>query len=199
MLLATVIVAATTVFASPIAHGSTASPGAESMHPTETEARTPAGRTVTALVSARPRHAIDTLPTDFADRFGYRPPIVDGYPTNPHGSCSTPIRLPRRFENLCATHDFGYDLLRYAARHGHPLGGWARRDLDRQLVTRMHGACSSPGCSAAAVAADIALRLNTWRQHDGPPTGAESTGDLLATTLTRTVEAVTGDRVGQRR
>ncbi|MGV9710437.1 hypothetical protein ACWDTI_07220 [Gordonia sp. NPDC003424] len=200
VLLATGIVSATTVFASAAAAGAPVrdSPAiAGERAPADLD--TPAGRTVAALVSGHPTSALDVLPPGFTARFGYRPPVRNGYPIDPRGSCSSPIPLPGRFENLCATHDFGYDLLRYAGEHGHPLRGWARRDLDRQLVSRMRAACSSPVCDAAAIIADRALDLNTWRQHDGPPVDGESPGHLIATTVSRCVEAAVDGRPGLRR
>ncbi|MFW0792659.1 hypothetical protein AAFP30_02480 [Gordonia sp. CPCC 205515] len=191
-----IIVSATTIFGPVAAH---ASPGDQDTAAVVTaEMTSPAGRTIVDLLSDRPLRALDDVPPDFGDRFGYQPQARDGYPVNPAGACSSPVPLPGRFEKLCATHDFGYDLLRYAADRGHPLSGWARLRLDRQLVARMHAACSSPLCTATAVLAAAGLGVNTWRQYDGVPVRGESVGDLVVTSVTRAAAAVTARSGAQR-
>lgn len=146
---------------------------------------TPAGRVVQDLTNGHEADVTRELPADFATVMGYRPLMEDGYPVNPTGGCSSPVTLPRGFEVLCRSHDFGYDVLRFAARTDHPLGGWARLRLDRMLVDRMHASCSTPWCQAAASAADMGLRLNTWRQYDGPPTAVESASQILSSGVGR--------------
>lgn len=146
---------------------------------------TSAGRIVWDLTNGRQSRVFAELPPDFTATFGYRPQLDAGYPTAPHGECSSPIPLPQRFEVLCRSHDFGYDVLRMAARSGHRLGGWARLRLDRMLIERMRAVCTSAVCQLAATAADLGLRVNTWRQFDGPPTPDESTADLVTSGVGR--------------
>ncbi|MFT3715727.1 MAG: hypothetical protein QM774_07210 [Gordonia sp. (in: high G+C Gram-positive bacteria)] len=100
---------------------------------------------------------------------GYRPVTVDGRPQNPHGSCSSPVPLPARFEPACRSHDFGYDLLRYSAATTGTVPPGARAALDRRLVSDMRATCRSADCYAAADLARVALAVNTWRQRDGAP------------------------------
>lgn len=113
--------------------------------------------------------ALAALPPGFESTMGYRPVIEGGTASNPDGDCSSPIPLPDKFEPFCRTHDFGYDVLRYSARTGHPLGAWARLGLDTMLVTRMHDTCDDPICDAAAELARVGLAVNTWNEGDGPP------------------------------
>ncbi|MYR05022.1 hypothetical protein GTV32_01115 [Gordonia sp. SID5947] len=153
--------------------------------PTPADLATPAGRLVWDLTSGHPDRAARELPKQFTADLGYRPQIVAGYPVNPRGGCSSPVTLPRRFEVLCRSHDFGYDVLRFAAETGHPLGGWARLRLDQMLVDRMHASCTSPFCDAAATATELGLRLNTWRQYDGPPTAVESATQIVSSGVGR--------------
>lgn len=146
-----------------------------------------AATAVRLLTGPRHRAALDALPADFAAVMGYRPVVVDGYPINPSGDCSSPIPLPGQFEILCKSHDFGYDLLRYADHAGTPLGPWARESLDALLISRMHAACADPLCSAAADLSRIGLAANTWRQSGGPPVAGESAMTITATVLNRAV------------
>lgn len=153
---------------------------------------------VTTLVGDHPAHALAELPGGFTATMGYTPVVeqmADGrYPANPTGSCSSPVPLPRRFESLCRTHDLGYDLLRYAQRTGHPLGGWARTELDEMLIRRMVASCGDEACVTSARVAQVALALNTWRQYDGPPSSGESTADVVTGIVARGVELVAGRR-----
>ncbi|MGB3605028.1 MAG: hypothetical protein WBA38_15945 [Gordonia sp. (in: high G+C Gram-positive bacteria)] len=149
-------------------------------------------RAIVALVSDHPLDALAYLPAKFVERFGYTPEVVDARPLNPHGDCSSPISLPDAFTNACRAHDFGYDLLRDADSEGRPIGAWARQALDRKLFDDMHNSCRlspTPGCTAAAETARVAVSLNTWRQRSGPPR-PETTGDIAVTYLTRAVEAL---------
>ncbi|NKY59978.1 hypothetical protein [Nocardia flavorosea] len=134
---------------------------------------TPAASAVRALTgtATAPR-----LPDDFGAVTGYRPTVVDGILVAPQGSCSSPIPLPAEFDTACKAHDLGYDLLRYAQHSGHPLGGWARRDLDRALADRMLSACrhrqdpmARTSCTTLAGIAAAAVDLNSRRQGYGAP------------------------------
>lgn len=175
--------------------GTAASATRDQPAPAATEDRATAA-VVTALVGAHPADAQRLLPAGFATTMGYRPVVEhlrDGwFPTNPTGSCSSPITLPARFEPLCRTHDFGYDLLRYAEQIGHPLGGWARLALDTMLVDRMRSSCVDSGCVAAAYLAKAGLGINTWRQHDGPPARGETVLDITVGVGERGVESLVG-------
>lgn len=135
----------------------------------------PAAAAVRALTGAEVA-AATRLPEDFRAVTGYRPAVVEGILVAPKGSCSSPVPLPVDFETPCKAHDLGYDLLRYAQRTGHPLGGWARRDLDRALADRMLSACRHrPGqlartrCTVMAGIAAAAVDLNSRRQGYGVP------------------------------
>lgn len=158
--------------------------------PTSSDLQTPAGRAIDALLSDHPGRAISLMPNDFEQRIGYRPVMVDGMPANPHGACSSPIPLPTAFEPLCRTHDYGYDLLRYAGLTGEPLGGWARKGLDAMLISRMRETCHNPVCRQSAELAEIGLRFNTWRQDSGVPV-PERPIDLVTTTVERLVLGAT--------
>ncbi|MDL9935601.1 hypothetical protein QSJ18_02475 [Gordonia sp. ABSL1-1] len=147
--------------------------------------RSPYGAVVVALTGDRPEVAIRILPDSFARHLHYRPRLSAGRPVNPRGDCSSPVPLPRRFTDLCRTHDFGYDILRAAAADGRPLGGWARRALDQMLVEQMYASCTNPFCGAAAAAADLGLSWNTWRQRSGVPVPRETSWQLVTTTAQR--------------
>ncbi len=153
----------------------------------------PSERTIAALVGDHPDRALDALPADFTKVMGYRPVLEDGRPVNPAGDCSSPIPLPERFEPLCRSHDFGYDLLRYGDRTGRPAARWARRALDSTLVEAMHDSCTNPVCDAAAGMAGAGLDANSWRQDWAAPT-PESTGDLVSTTMMRGVSTLRATR-----
>lgn len=150
---------------------------------------TPAGAAVAALTGPRPMTALRALGDP--DRvLGYRPTIVVGHPANPHGGCSSPVPMPDRFQPLCRIHDLGYDLLRAAARAGHPLGPWARLRVDASLVAAMERSCDDPLCRAAAETARVGLAVNTWRQRDGVPV-VESTRTIATSVVDRLLVAVT--------
>ncbi|AZG48825.1 hypothetical protein D7316_05446 [Gordonia insulae] len=178
--------------------GHTATPDAvdASTEATPDDLATPAGRVVWELTGPHPESVFHSLPKSFSTQLGYRPRLAGGYPVDPTGDCSSPIALPRRFDDLCRTHDFGYDVLRFASRDGHPLGGWARLRLDRMLIQRMHASCSSPICDAAAALAEVGLRVNTWRQFDGAPTPAESPIEIVSSGVGRGWADLTGRRSG---
>lgn len=136
---------------------------------------TAAAAAVRALTAADAADA-SRLPDDFRAVTGYRPRVVEGILVAPQGSCSSPVPLPAEFETPCKAHDLGYDLLRYAQHTGHPLGEWARRDLDRALADRMLSACrhrpdplARTRCTAMAGIAATAVDLNSRRQGYGVP------------------------------
>ncbi len=156
--------------------------------PETADLATPAGAAVAALTGPRPMTALGAL-GDPERVLGYRPSIVDDHPANPNGGCSSPVPMPVRFEPLCRIHDLGYDLLRAAARSGHPLGPWARLRLDASLVAAMEHSCGDSLCRAAAETARVALALNTWRQRDGVPV-VESTRAIATSVVDRLVDAV---------
>lgn len=140
---------------------------------------------LTALGHDEPRRALTRIPASFEQRFGYRPQIRDGLLVDPHGDCSSPVPLPRSFENACRQHDLGYDLLRSAGAEGGTVPAGARRALDDRLQAQMSSSCDGDsgraaraGCRALSVVAGIAVRLNSIRQHDGVP-GPESGRSLL--------------------
>ncbi|WP_328858383.1 hypothetical protein OG579_05595 [Williamsia herbipolensis] len=145
-------------------------------------ANTPTGAAVAALTGPRPADAIALIPSGFADEMGYRPVLIDGVPANPDGGCSSPIAMPMSFDAPCKTHDLGYDLLRYGALTGSPLGPWARESLDRQLSTRMHASCVDDGCQTAADLADAGVGANSRRQGDGVPV-TETDSQIVTSTL----------------
>jgi hypothetical protein len=156
--------------------------------PSPDDLRTPAGAAVMSLTGPHPVDALTHLRDPRAE-LGYTPVVVDGRPTNPHGDCSSPIPLPARFRPLCAAHDLGYDLLRWAARSGHPLGSWARPRIDAMLVSAMRRSCDDPVCTAAADIAHVGLALNTWRQGDGVPV-PEDARAIASSLVDRVVDEV---------
>ncbi|GAA1461845.1 hypothetical protein [Williamsia maris] len=130
---------------------------------------TPAGAAIAALTGPDPIRALALIPSGFAATMGYRPVVDLGVPANPDGGCSSPITLPASFDAPCKTHDLGYDLLRYSATTDEPVGQWARRALDSQLVRRMHASCPVDSCWAAADIAAAGVNANSERQADGVP------------------------------
>ncbi|MTE13078.1 hypothetical protein [Nocardia aurantiaca] len=125
-------------------------------------------------VAAHPDPA--AIPADFVSISGYRPVVEAGLLINPNGDCSSPVPLPTEFDLACKSHDLGYDLLRYAAAHGRPLGPWARQTVDAALERRMHAACdarvnpvSRAQCQVMASVATTAVDLNSLRQDYGNP------------------------------
>lgn len=148
-------------------------------------------RAIADLVGEHPSDAVTHLPVGFTDAMGYRPVVEHGRPVNPGGSCSSPIPLPERFEALCRSHDFGYDLLRFGARTGREPAPWARRALDDMLVGAMHDTCTNPLCDVAAATADAGLTLNSWRQDWRAPV-TESASEITDSALHRTIDVMRG-------
>jgi hypothetical protein len=137
----------------------------------------------------------DPVPPDFAAVMGYRPVRATDaaghtWWVSPHGACSAPTGATRYdFSLPCRAHDLGYDLLRYAARTGHPLGTWARRSIDaafgRALTARCATTHSSEGCAVAAAVYHGAVVANSWRQDWRAPNPEPALPwILLATALT---------------
>ena len=144
-----------------------------------------AGRAVRALVSGDVDRARAAMPARFARVMGYRPVRRDGMLVRPDGSCSSPVPMPDRFEGFCARHDLGYDLLRYAAATGLPLGPWARLSLDESLAAGMRRSCDdldAGGCRVAAETAYLGVRANSVRQGDLAP-GSETVASVGAVAL----------------
>lgn len=117
---------------------------------------------------------IDSLPSEIVAALGYTPVVVDGVPADPQGDCSSPIALPSSFTPACLTHDLGYDLLRVARASGERIPRTVRPALDRQLAQRMAASCTAgplggSACRLVAEVADAAVRVNSRRQHEGPP------------------------------
>ncbi|MFT3661649.1 MAG: hypothetical protein QM809_09660 [Gordonia sp. (in: high G+C Gram-positive bacteria)] len=146
----------------------------------------PAGPDRTAAAAALP------VPADFEDRLGYRPVVEDGRRVNPSGSCSSPIPLPSSFEPACRAHDYGYDLLRYAAATGTTPPPGTRAELDSALVTDMHRRCADPLCHLAAEAARAGLAVNTWRQRGGAP--EPESGLQIASSLVSRIARTVAER-----
>lgn len=143
-----------------------------------------AARAVAVLTG--PGRADAQVPADFVDELGYRPARSATGPENPTGGCSAPISLPAAFTEACRAHDLGYDLLRYAARHGAPLGAWAREAVDAQLARDLETACDArsagAGCHLWAELADVVVGVNSWRQGQGVPV-VESAVPYIATVI----------------
>jgi hypothetical protein len=115
-----------------------------------------------------PDRADARLPPSFLAGADHRPVRVDGRLLDPAGSCSSPVPLPRAFDDACRAHDLGYDLLRHAGARGGALEPWARAALDDQLARDLVAACDArgahPGCRLLAGVADLVVSANSWRQ-----------------------------------
>lgn len=122
------------------------------------------------------------IPRDFASTMGYQPTIgylADGsaIAINPNGGCSI-IGGGRPFDlaTVCKAHDLGYDILRYARRHGDPLGTEARRAVDSKFTEDLTVQCTSEyqgadqaACQVMADSFGLGVGFNSWRQLYGPP------------------------------
>lgn len=131
-----------------------------------------AARAVTALTADD--RSPEVVPRDFATVMGYEPTVLGGMLVNPDGACSSPVPLPAEFDTACKSHDFGYDLLRYAHLGGGDLGPWARTEIDAQLDRRLHDACDArtrdrAQCFVMADTAATAVGWNSRRQGYGAP------------------------------
>jgi hypothetical protein len=75
-------------------------------------------------------------PADFEKVMGYKPYLIQTKHgprmQDPHGYASAPGKIGpvKEFDKAAKTHDYGYDLLRYHARKGTPLGPEARKAAD---------------------------------------------------------------------
>lgn len=145
-----------------------------------------AARAVEVLIEAeasgigRRAELIAVVPADYADVMGYRPALIDINGSlslgKPIGSCSSPVNLLFDMEPTCMGHDFGYDLLRYAAVIGAPLGDWARPLIDAWWYAEMHQRCDllhtgagGLACHGQVLATEAIIDVNSWREGDGPP------------------------------
>lgn len=123
---------------------------------------------------------IASIPGDFGLVMGYRPEVIDINGTlslaQPTGACSSPVHLAFDMEPTCKGHDYGYDLLRYAAEIGVPLGEWARPMVDDWWYAEMHQRCdlvqigaSGLACHGQVLATEVIINVNSWREGNGPP------------------------------
>ncbi|NYI89757.1 hypothetical protein HNR02_003080 [Amycolatopsis endophytica] len=153
-----------------------------------------AQQAIEALVHPGPQpSALALLPADFTQVTGIVPgqqQARDGTVRAVHtdGGCSAPWgddNTKWDYGVPCKAHDLGYDLLRYAAAVGHPLGPDVRAALDHRLSTDMHAACdinpmdSPRTCRLVATLFTAGLDVNSWHQRWGPPVG-DPIGPLLA-------------------
>jgi len=136
-----------------------------------------------AVASAVPGGAMPkAVPADFAKVMGYSPvtaTLADGTvrTINPAGSCSVPGEgRPFDFAVACMAHDYGYDLLRYAERTGHPLNASVREQFDERLLADLRTQCvhtttgtELAACTATADVFRAGVGFNSWRQMSGPP------------------------------
>jgi hypothetical protein len=125
------------------------------------------------------------IPSDFSKVMGYQPTLAhlangDAIAVAPNGGCSV-IGGGRPFDLAvpCMAHDLGYDLLRYARRHGDPLGPNARMRVDAWFDQNLLVQCASSyrgaevtACDAMATTFDAGVGFNSWRQDYGPPFAA---------------------------
>jgi hypothetical protein len=129
--------------------------------------------------------ALAMIPSDFRRVMGYTPAIAhlangEAVAINPDGGCSV-VGGGRPFDLdvPCKAHDLGYDLLRYAHRHGQDLGPDARRkvdgkfgrDLDTQCLASYSGT-RADACELMATSFDAGVGFNSWRQGFGAPIAA---------------------------
>jgi len=123
---------------------------------------------------------IASIPDDFVAVMAYRPEVIDINGSlslgKPIGACSSPVHLAFDMEPTCKGHDFGYDLLRYAAAIGVPLGEWARPLIDDWWYAEMHQRCdlvhsgvSGLACHGQVLATEAIINVNSWREGNGPP------------------------------
>ncbi|KXP06528.1 hypothetical protein [Tsukamurella pseudospumae] len=178
------MLAAAAVLAVPLSFGLSIPAAAERTVPVEDAATAAAVRAI-----ADPTVAVADQIRSIPAGFDYAAAAGPGYAVNPHGECSSVLPLPAEFDAPCKAHDLGYDLLRHADAQGRPLGGWARRLIDDALAHRLSAVCADRpldrrrGCAEVAGITVLAVRVNTWRQHDGPPR-AESVAELTSSWLT---------------
>ena len=116
------------------------------------------------------------VPDDFEQWMGYRPVVetISGVPvaSRADGGCSSPVgdlgNLP--VGAACRAHDFGYDLLRYAAATSQPVDLAARQAIDRQFRLDMDRGCGGDqGCRLLAGIYTGAVWVNSAREGWVPP------------------------------
>ncbi len=123
---------------------------------------------------------IASVPAGYFSVMGYRPTMIEINDSlslaKPIGACSSPVHLAFDMEPTCQGHDFAYDLLRYAAAIGAPLGEWARPLIDEWWYAAMHQRCDllhsgavDLSCHAQVLATETIIDVNSWREGNGPP------------------------------
>lgn len=123
---------------------------------------------------------IASVPAGYLSVMGYRPTMIEINGSlslaKPIGACSSPVHLAFDMEPTCQGHDFGYDLLRYSAAIGAPLGEWARPLIDEWWYAAMHQRCDlvhsgaiSLACHGQVLATETIIDVNSWREGNGPP------------------------------
>jgi hypothetical protein len=128
-----------------------------------------AARALRAVTTGEPA-AASLLPVDFRTVMGYWPADGATGPTKAGGGCSSPFGgTGYHFSPACRQHDLGYDLLRYAAVKGQPLGSWARKAVDDRFARQTRARCHEFGCWAMADLYTGFVRFNSWRQGYGTP------------------------------
>ncbi|OLR89494.1 phospholipase A2 [Actinokineospora bangkokensis] len=161
-----------------------------------------AARVLDALLApGSGRDPMADLPADFTAELHVTPvraAAPDGTVrvVHPDGGCSTPWGDDDTrwdFSVGCKAHDFGYDLLRYAAAKGTPLPASYRHELDARLSADMHRQCelnprgSGGTCRVVASLYSAGLVVNSWHQRWGPPisepVGAWAIGLLVVAVL----------------
>jgi len=173
---------------SPAASSASSSRASSSPASAASSAPSSAALAVTAVTTQSAGLPAATVPADFEAVMGYRPQVRNGLLVDPEGTCSSPVPLPEGFAPACAEHDLGYDLLRYAALTGRPLGAWARAAIDDRLSQRMQAVCAErqswlqrAACSTAAQISVLTVEINSVRQFRGVP--EESFASLAVTGL----------------
>jgi hypothetical protein len=128
------------------------------------------------LTGARPP------PADFEQVMGYKPYSIQTKHgqrmQDPHGDASAPGKIgpDKEFDPAAKTHDYGYDLLRYYAKKGTPLGPEARKAADAlfredlfHFANDQKGLGSRLKFRAWAQIYATAVELNSRVQNHGPP------------------------------
>lgn len=128
----------------------------------------------------------DLVPPDFAEVMGYTPELVlDGVGVrviDPAGNCSSPAgSAGYDFDRACRFHDYGYDLLRYAADRGGELGPWARMAIDDQFGVDLRAHCADP-----VVRPDAVRRHGPANTRCGSTPGGKGTAFLASRIRCRT-------------
>jgi hypothetical protein len=156
--------------------------------PTESLATEPAPERAAAIAinditaPAGSANPLADIPSDFRKVMGYQPTLgklANGevVAIDPNGGCSViGGGEPFDLSTPCKSHDLGYDLLRYAHRHGDPLSTQARVQVDNKFADNLQAQCAAryrgaevPACDAMAVTFTAGVGFNSWRQDYGPP------------------------------